>query len=116
MSANTTVDFKCVITDATFRVCTKRVSPGIILGHAEALKKTPAIYPFMRSVLKTHNIAQGQQSVSIDHLFNGDVPEEVIVGIVGSEAYTGNIQKNGFYFHNFGLNFLSFYIDAKQCK
>jgi len=112
MSANRDVDFKVIVKDATLRLCTKRISPGVILGHSQALKSVPASYDYKRSVIKTFNLAEGQRSLSIDNLFNGKVPEELVIALTSSAGFTGNYQRNPFAFNNYNLNFLAFYIDG----
>ena len=48
--------YKVAITDIILKVCTVQVSSGVIIGHAEALKSSPALYPFNRSDIKVYSV------------------------------------------------------------
>ena len=114
MASDDKVDFKITVTDATLRLCTVKVSPGVIIGHNEALKKEPAIYYYNRSVIKCYNLAEKQQNATIDQLFN-ELPQEVIVALLPSANYNGGYDKNPFFFPNLGLSYLSFLCDGVSC-
>lgn len=101
------------ITEAVLKVCMVKVSPGVLLGHAEALKKSPAIYPLTKSVVKTFTIPKGQFSFTADDLFQGNVPSNVKVALVASEAFAGKYTRNPFNFHHFSCNFAGLYLDGK---
>ena len=51
------------------------------------------MYPYLRSEIKTTSIAMGQYGLSVDDLFQGLVPNKLIVGLVSSAAYTGDYGK-----------------------
>ncbi len=66
MAADKTEGYKLNIVDAALKVCTVKVHPGVLLGHAEAIQKSPALYPFMRSKVKRFAVAKGQFSFTDD--------------------------------------------------
>ena len=107
-------EYKVEIIDAILKVCYVKVSPGILLGHSEALKIGPARYFFDNSVIKTYAIAKGQYSITVDDLFQGDVPNSLILTLVSSEALNGSFAKNPYNFQNFNLNFCAFYVDGQS--
>jgi hypothetical protein len=111
-SANTDQEYSFRITDATLNVCMVEVSPGVLVGHAAALKDSPALYPFPQSEFKVFSIPQGQYEESIDNIFQGAIPSDVIVGIVESKSYIGAYNKNPFNFHNYDLSYCGFFING----
>jgi hypothetical protein len=108
-------EYKVEILDVILNVCYVKVSPGILLGHAEALKIGPARYFFDDSVIKTYAIAKGQFSITADDLFQGEVPKSLIITLVDSDSLNGSLSKNPFNFKNLNLNFCGFYIDGQSC-
>ena len=102
------------IVDAYLNVCFVEISPAILVGHAAALKHSPALYPYYMSDLRTHSISKGSYTFSIDNLFQGDVPSEVIVGLVSAKAYSGAYEMNPFYFYHYNCNFCGFYINNRS--
>ena len=100
------------ITDANLKVCYIQPSNPLIIGHSEALERTPAIYPFIKSTLKSHTIASGVQNWSIDQMFSDNIPNVLYIVMVTSESFNGNYKKNPFHFQHFNLDFLCLYIEG----
>lgn len=59
------------ISEAVLKVCQANLNPGVLISHAEQLKKTPALYPYMKSDVRTFNIQSGTFSFDIDDMLNG---------------------------------------------
>ena len=110
----TDTGYKVEISDAILKVCTIKVAPGIQIGHAEALKISPALYPFEKSSIKTFSIPKGYYEINIDDIFQGDVPSSVTVGLVSSESYNGSYCKNPYNFKNYNCSFVGFYVDGQS--
>ena len=106
--------YKVDIVDVGLKVCHMKVNSAIILSHNNALTDGNAIYPIMKSNIKTFSVAAGLQSFSQDDLFQGEVPTRLIVGLTSSAAFNGTINKNPFNFKNMNLSFLSFYVDGES--
>ena len=53
--------YKLHIEDICLKACYVDVNPGVITGHAKALEKSNAIYPFVRVQMKSFNIASGSR-------------------------------------------------------
>jgi hypothetical protein len=107
--------YRVEIMDAVSKVCHVKVSPGILLGHAAALKITRAKYFFDESVIKTYAIAAGQYSTTVDDLFQGEVPKSLKLCLVSSQGLSGSCTRNPFNFENYDLNFCGFYVDGQSC-
>ena len=114
MSAEENADYHVDIVDACLKVCCVKVAPSVQLAHAEVLKKHPALYPFNRSVVKTYSVPKGFFDLCIDDIFQGEVPSKLVIGLVSSEAYSGNFTKNPFNFKNYNCTFLGFYLNGQS--
>ena len=104
--------YKVQITEVKFRVCYIDVSPDIIVGHAEALKTVPAIYPFTRSEIKNFSVAKGSYNVNIDDVFQGDIPTRLIIGLTSASAFSGDYEKNPYNFRHCFVDFLAVYVNS----
>ena len=49
------------------------LDPNMILAHDEALKISPAVYPFWRSDLKSFSVAKGALNFMTDNIYHGKV-------------------------------------------
>lgn len=103
---------KLKVLDATLYVRKVRVSPSVLLAHAQALEKAPARYPLNRVDIKTFTITQGLRDKSIDNLFMNQLPQRVIIAFVDNRAFNGDYALNGFNFQHFNLNYLNLMIDG----
>ena len=107
-------DLKVQIVDASFRLCVQRIDGGLMMAHEKMIKMEPAIYPYLKSDIKTTSIASGQYSFSVDDVFQGLVPCKLIVGLVSSAAYMGDYRKNPFYFRDYDCSSVGFYMDGQS--
>lgn len=115
MSAASAPTQRVHIVDARFKLCIQRLENNVLLDHQKQIQSTPAIYPYLRSDIKTIALAQGQFSYSVDDLFQGAVPSKLIVGLVSSEACSGSFAKNPFDFKHYDCNTVGFYVDGQAC-
>ena len=114
MASKDTEGAKVELVDVTFKVCTIKVSPGLQIGHAEALKVSPALYPYEKSSIKTFSIPKSYLDISIDDIYQGDVPSSLIIGLLNSDGYNGSYSKNPFNFAHFYLSYIGFFIDGQS--
>lgn len=106
--------FKVEIVDAIFKLCSIKVNPGIIVGHNAALERSPAFFPFLRSDIKSFSIPKDQYSFSVDDIFQGNVPTEVVVGLVSAEAYNGSYKSAYNEFKHYNCSFAGFYVNGQS--
>jgi hypothetical protein len=66
----------------------------------------------VRTEVKTFNIAPNQPSISIDHIFSGQLPRRCVFGFVKASAYNGNFDENPFHFTNLNIDYLVANIDG----
>ena len=107
-------DQKVQILDVRFKLCIQRLNGGSLVAHEKLLHEQPAMYPYLRSDIKTTSIAAGQYGYSMDDLFQELVPNKLIVGLVSSVAYTGDYGKSPFYFQPYDCSSLGLYIDGQS--
>ena len=107
----------------THRVSLKEVSlfvrkvkpnPAIQLAHVKALEHATAKYPIRRVELKTFTIPTGSLSAVKENLYLGQLPNRIIVGIVGNDAFNGVTPKSPFNFEHHSINFMTIYKDGVQ--
>ena len=78
---NPAPSYRVEITDVVLKMCMVQVSPGIITGHSRALEMRPAQYFISRSDIKTFAVPQGQFELTVEDVFQGACPDQVLVGL-----------------------------------
>lgn len=111
---NSNTDYKIHISEATLLVRRVKVSPTILIAHAKALSTTSAKYPITRVEIKTFTMHSGIVGDSLENVILGQLPKRIIIGFVDNKAFNGDKMLNPFNFQNYGINFLSLYIDGAQ--
>ncbi len=106
--------YKVKIIDSYLRVPLVKPSASLLIAQSQILNDHPAIYPYMGSVIKSYSVSRGERAVVKSDLFNGDVPSELIIGMVSTESYMGNYNTNPFLFKSFNCNYLAFQLDGQN--
>ena len=76
------------------------------------LKRNPTL-PIDRSLLKDYVVNKGISDLSHYNLIRGpQLPEQIIIGIVGQGAHSGCISKNPFNFKHYGLKEASIIVNG----
>lgn len=112
MTQDSDEQFKLVITDATFKASFATLSSKEMIHQNNMLTKLPAKYEFMRSDLKTFSLAAGSFNLQLENLYMGQIPSELILAFVKSEAYNGSFQTNPFFFHHYFISTLDVCVDG----
>ena len=108
-----TKNYKLVISSTVWKVCYISLNPSMILAHDEALKISPAIYPFWRSDIKSFSVAKDSLIFMTDNIYHGTVPSKLIIGMVSNAGYSGDYSKNPFDFKHMNLNYLEVTVDRQ---
>lgn len=108
-----TKKYKLEIADLKLMLSMVTVSPGVILGHANALKTTNAFYPHIRGEMKNHSIAKGERNVTLYNISTKSLPSRLVFGMVSAEAYNGKHTKNPFKFDHFDIGDVSLVVNEK---
>ncbi|XP_031782841.1 uncharacterized protein F54H12.2-like [Nasonia vitripennis] len=90
MDATTDGKFKLSIKEATLIVRRVKISPGVLLAHAQALSETTAKYLITRVEVKSFTLHSGILGDSIDNIIHGQLPKRIILGFVENKAFNGN--------------------------
>ncbi len=108
------IAYKLNIVSASLFVKKVTVSPGVRLGHAQALLSTTAKYPIERVCLKNLSIPAGSRVSNQENLFLGTLPKSIILAMTENSAFSGAYNKNPFAFKHFNLEFMALYRDGIQ--
>lgn len=114
LAKDDTESYKVIITEAALKLASVKVDPNVLLSQADIIKTSDALYPYSRSVIKTYAVPQGQYSFITDDVFQGEVPQQLIVGLVESAASHGSYVKNPFSFQHFNCNYAGFFVDGQS--
>lgn len=89
------------IVDACLYMNHVTINPNLLISHQTQLQKRRATYPYKRIEVKTYTIPSGGQTLSIDNVVIGQIPNLIVFGMVDNDAYSGTRGKNPFNFkHN----------------
>ena len=106
-------NYKLKIISAVWKICYISLYPNMILAHDEALKISPAIYPFWRSDLRSFSVAKGALNFMTDNIYHGKVPSKLVIGMISNAGYSGDYDKNPFDFKHMNLNYLEVTVDGQ---
>ncbi len=105
---------KLVIQEAELYVRRVTIGESFVAGITNDIKQTDAIYPFTRREIMSFNIATGMTQMTQENVFWGQLAVNYYVCMVDSEAYSGSITKNPFYFQDFKLSEIGLYINGQS--
>ncbi len=108
------IAYKLNVVSASLFVKKVTVSPGVRLGHAQALLSTTAKYPIERVCLKNFSIPVGSRVSNQENLFLGTLPKSIILAMTENASFSGAYNKNTFAFKHFNLEFMALYRDGIQ--
>ena len=103
------LNYKVQIVDACFKLCIQRLQNDLLLAHDKMIH---AMYPNFRSEIKTTSIAQGQYSFHADDIFQGRVPNKIIIGTFPSVSYNGDYNTNPFNLKHYDCSY--FFVDGQS--
>lgn len=107
-------DYKVMLSDPQLHVRYVSVNPALCEEHLRLNATSPAIYPIIKTDMKSFTIPSNQSSISITDMFHDVVPNNIIVGIVDSDAYFGKISKNPYNFKTHDINEMYFRVKNIQ--
>ena len=68
--------YRVEVTEAVLKVCYVKLNHAVLLAHNETLQMQEALYPYKKSDVKCFGVPQGQYRVSIDDIFQGEIPND----------------------------------------
>jgi hypothetical protein len=99
--------YKVEILEAVLRVPHIYVSSSLMIAHARMLQDSTAKYPMKKNIIKTETLTLGSSSFIKDDLFEGKIPNRLVIGLVDNTAYAGNYSKNPLCFQHYHMNYLN---------
>ena len=114
MDASADGKFRVQIKEASLMIRCAKISPGVLLAHANALSKTTAKYPITRVEVKSFTMHAGILGDTLDNVVLGRIPKRIIIEFVLNKSFNGNRKTNPFNFQHFNVNYLSLYVDGVQ--
>lgn len=114
MSYKPNAAYKVLITDAVLKMAAITVNPDVILAHDRALRKAPALYPYLDSEFKSYSIGKGLYNFSADNLYLGRVPSKMMIMIIPSAAYSGDYTRNPLQLMNANVSYMSVKVDNQE--
>ncbi|XP_053897340.1 uncharacterized protein F54H12.2-like [Malaclemys terrapin pileata] len=64
--------------------------------------------------MKVFSIPASSRVSNQENLFLGQLPNMLILGFVGNDAFSGSYAKNPFHFKHYDINFVALYVDGEQ--
>lgn len=107
------VDFKINIHELVLKVRRITADPSILSRIETQLSSSPAIYPIVKSVIKTHLLQNGTANNRIGQMIRGKLPRSFILSFVTAKGYDGDKSVNPFVFNNQKNNFFQVYINGE---
>jgi hypothetical protein len=107
------VEGKIKFEKAGFNVRTVDLLPVMANDLNQTIAQHGMKMPIRRVEVKTFTISQNNQSKIEDHLFHGQLPKRIILGMVKNADMNGSIGTNPFDFQPFGLTKLEVSLDGK---
>ena len=96
VSDETTPSYKLEIVDVAFKACMIKVDSGVLINHAEILKKTTAKYPLRRTEVKMNTCPSGSGSFIWQNIWSNHLPTKAFFAFVKQTAVNGDYSKNPF--------------------
>ena len=91
-----------------------KTKPAVQLAHVKALQHATAKYPLRGVQVKSFTVLTGNRTITKENLFLGQLPIQLVVGVVDNDAYNGVITKSPFHFKHNNINFMTIYRDGVQ--
>ena len=93
------------VTEVVLKVCKVDIAPSVMATHNQVMKHTmPAKYPYDRTEMKTFTIGPGLLSFNVEDVFQGEVPNKVVLGLVLSASFFGNYTGNPYNFKHANIS------------
>ena len=100
------------IDSAIFSVRYVQLLPATANDLNQSIARSSAKFPIRRAEVKTFTIGTGLRSKIEDHLFQGQLPKRVFIGMISNEAFNGSFYTNPFNFTRFDLKNLEVTCDG----
>ena len=114
LMGNTPSDAKLEITHASLFVGKVKISPLVFVAHAQELQNSTAKYQIKRNICKVLAIPQNFRNVTFEKVVSGQLPMQLVVGLVSNTAFNGSRRQNPFNFQHCNLSEIAIYLNGQQ--
>lgn len=100
-----------VVKSAVLYVQRLELTPEYVIGLEQILlsPEMPIVFEMTEPTVITCNVGNGVSQFSMNNMFNGAVPEKILIGFVQTAAYTGTRDKNPFNFKHCNISEIALY-------
>ena len=112
VASRTSKTYSLQITSAILTVTYTKLHEGLLVLQDKMFLQKPAVYPFIRSDIKTFNIPSNTYTWTRDNIFQNKLPKRLVIGMVSADSYSGFHEKNPFNFQHFNVGELVLTVDG----
>ena len=113
-AANPQINYKVHLVSARMFIRTKEISPSLILAQEKLLQEHNYSIPYNKITTKTITIPNGTSQIEFDNVYQGKLPDLVVLAMVSDSNMNGGYQNNPFNFENFGANYICLLANGLQ--
>ena len=95
---------KIVMETVCFNVRNVELLPSVSNDLNQVILQNAMKIPIRRVEVKSFTISSGLRSITEDHLFQGQLPKRLFIGMVENTAFNGTYNSNPFRFQHFNLS------------
>lgn len=89
------------------------IDSSTIVSIEKRLEQEPVLYPFVRTEIRTFELAKGTYKKNFEDVFQGETPTKLLMAMVDTDAYTGNYKRNPFRFRHNDIESAGFLLDTE---
>ena len=113
ISSSADTRYKVSILNMYLTVTYVKIRAEVLVRHSELLADgKKAIYGYPRVYMRNHVIPAQVNSFSISQVLADRIPSLLVLGLVDSDAFTGNFTKSPYNFEHFNLNYVSLQVGS----
>ena len=113
MAATENNEYILEIESASFFVKHDTIIPSIRAAHLKNLQSDRIKYPIKRVEMKYFTKGANRDDLSERNLCDGQLPTRIVLGMVNSSAFNGNIKQNPFNFQHFNVRSIVLRVNGK---
>ena len=106
------VPFRMAIKEAVLVMHTWEIAPAVEEAHIQMLAIRNIRFPLKQMEMRMLTIPPGHTSCNFERVFNGAIPERIVLFLVSQQAIDGHYQENPFNLHHHNLNLLCVYLNG----
>ena len=104
---STATTFKIELMSVNLYIRKVSPSPGVLLGHEQAMIKESAKFPITRTTCSVISVSVGHSFHTKNNMCLGQLPKTLVIGMVEDDAFAGYYGSNPYHFKSFNLKSLT---------